>query len=330
MPSATRLLGATLAVATIAVSTLAAVSPSRAAYPEKSITVIVPFGAGGAGDAVLRFISEPVETALGQKLIVVSRPGAGGNLGAQSVVTAAPDGYTLLLGATGNFVINQFLFASMGFDPLKDLQPITMVADVPAVFFTHPSLPAKDLNAFIAHAKANPGKLNYGSPAVGSTPHLGVEQLKLMAGLDIVHVSFQSAPQGVQALLRNDIQLYLGGVVLAKNHVDAGTLRAIAVASPKRLGALPDVPTLQESGFKNYDPSNWWMLAAPKGTDAAVVNLLHKTVAAALADKKVQERLDQLGFVPGGQPPGEVASRIATEATLWGDVIKKSKIAITK
>jgi tripartite-type tricarboxylate transporter receptor subunit TctC len=321
----TRLLQSALALAV-----LAATSPSHAEYPEKPITVIVPFGAGGAGDALLRVVSEPMEAALGQKLVVVARPGAGGNLGAQSVVAAAPDGYTLLLGATGNFVINQFLFTNMGFDPLMALQPITMVADVPAVFFTHPSVPAKDLSEFIAYAKANPGKLNYGSPAMGSTPHLGVEQLKLLAGLDIVHVPFQSAPQGVLALLRNDIQLYLGGVVLAKSYVDDGTLRAIAVASPKRLGAFPGVPTLQETGFNNFDPSNWWMLAAPKGTDPAVVNLLHKTVAAALADKKVRERLDQLGFIPGGQRPAEVASRIATEATLWDDVIKKAKIAVTK
>ena len=309
---------------------LATASPAHAAYPEKPITVIVPFGGGGAGDAVLRSISEPVEAALGQKLVVVSRPGAGGNLGAQAVVTAAPDGYTLLLGATGNFVINQFLFTSMGFDPLTALQPITMVADVPAVFFTHPSVPANDLKAFIAHAKANPGKLNYGSPAVGSTPHLGVEQLKAMVGLDIVHVPFQSAPQGVQALLRNDIQLYLGGVLLAKSHVDVGALRALAVSSPKRLGAMPTVPTLRESGFENFDPSNWWMLAAPKGTATDVVNLLHKTVATALADKKVQERLDQLGFVPGGQGPREVASRIAAEANVWSDVIRKAKLTISK
>jgi tripartite-type tricarboxylate transporter receptor subunit TctC len=325
MPSPARLLRTAVVLAA-----LAAAPPSHAVYPDKPITVVVPFGAGGAGDAVLRFISEPVEAALGQKLIVVARPGAGGNLGAQSVVAAAPDGYTLLLGATGNFVINQFLFSNMGFDPLSDLQPITIVADVPAVFFTHPSLPAKDLRGFVAHAKANPGKLNYGSPAVGSTPHLGVEQLKLIAGLDIIHVPFQSAPQGVQALLRNDIQLYLGGVVLAKSHVDAGTWRALAVASPKRLGAFPDVPTLQESGFTNYDPSNWWMLAAPKGTDAAVINRLHKTIAAALADKKVQERLEQMGFVPGGQPPQVVASRIGQEAKTWADVIRASKLTIAK
>lgn len=309
---------------------LLAASPALAAYPERPVTIVIPFGAGGAGDALLRIVSEPVETALGQKLLLVSRPGAGGNLGAQSVVSAAPDGYTLLLGATGSFVINQFLFANMGFDPLKALQPITMIADVPAVFFTHPSVPATDLREFIAHAKDNPGKLNYGSPSVGSTPHLGVEQLKLMAGLDIVHVPFQSAPQGVQALMRNDVQLYLGGVVLAQSHVETGALRAIAVSSAKRLGALPNVPTLHESGFKNFDPSNWWMLAAPSGTPQAVVDTLQKAFVAALADRRVHGRLEQLGFVPGGQSPKEVASRIAAEATVWGDVIRKAKIAVAK
>jgi tripartite-type tricarboxylate transporter receptor subunit TctC len=300
------------------------------AFPDRPITVVVPFGAGGAGDAVLRIVSEPVEATLGQKLIVVAKPGAGGNLGAQSVASAAPDGYTLLLGATGNFVINQFLFANMAFDPLKALQPITMIADVPAVFFMNPSVPARNIGEFIAHAKANPGKLNYGSPSVGSTPHLGVEWLKMMAGLDLVHVPFQSAPQAVQALLRNDIQLYLGGVVLAQGHIESGALRAIAVSSPKRLSALPDVPTLEESSIKNFNPSNWWMLAAPQGTPDTIVNVLHKTFAAALTDKKVLSRLEQLGFAPGGQPPAEVASRIAAEAAVWSDLIKRAKIAIPK
>ena len=309
---------------------LIAASPVHAGFPERPITIVVPYGAGGAGDAVLRIVAEPMEAALGQKLVVVARPGAGGNLGAQSVVSAAPDGYTLLLGATGNFVINQFLFPNMGFDPLTALAPIAMVAEVPAVFFTHPSVPARSLAEFIAHARTNTGRLNYGSPSVGSTPHLGAEQLKLLAGLDMQHVPFQSAPQAVQALLRNDIQLYLGGIVLAQGHVESGALRAIAVASPQRLTALPGVPTLQESGFENFDPSNWWLLAAPKSTPSAIVDLLYATVRAALADPKVRARLAQLGLVPGGQSPGEVAARLAAEAGVWGDVIKKARITIAR
>lgn len=316
--------------AAILFAALGVASSAQAEYPQRPITVIVPYRAGGAGDAVLRILSRSMEAALGQTLILVSRPGASGNLGAQSVVNAAPDGYTLLLGATGNFVINQFLFPDMKFDPLTALVPITIVAKVPAVFYTNPSVPARNLAEFIAYARANPGKLNYGSPGIGTTPHLAVEQLARIAGLDMVHVPFQGAAHGVQALLRNDIQLYVGGVVLAKGEVEAGKLRALAVSSPHRLAALPDVPTLQESGIKNFDPSNWWMLAAPKDTDQAVVARLYDAVVKALANKQIQERFEQMGLVPGGQPPSEVASRIPAEAKVWRDVIVKARVSITQ
>ena len=303
---------------------------ARADFPDRPITVIVPYGAGGAGDQVMRVVSEPMEASLGQKLIVVARPGAGGNLGAQEVARSAPDGYTLLLGATNNFVINQFLFASMTFDPLAALIPVTKVADVPSVMFTHPSVPARTLPEFIVYAKANPGKLNFGSPSFGTTPHLSVERLKLQAGIDLVHVPFQGAPQAVQALLRNDIQLYLGGIAVGQGHIEAGSIRALAVSSAKRLPGLPDVPTLTESGVPDFGASNWWVLAAPKGTKAAVVERIHKAVLAALTDRTVSERFVQLGFTPDGRPPAELALAFAEEATEWASVIKRAGITMPK
>ena len=317
-------------VAAVATTVLSAHAQNPAQYPERPITVIVPYAAGGAGDVAIRAVAEPMEAALGQRLVVTARPGAGGNLGAQAVATAEPDGYTLLLGAINNFVINQFLFRNMSFDPLTALLPVVRVADVPSVLFTHPSVPAKTLPAFIAYAKANPGKLNFGSPSFGTTPHLSVERLKLASGIDLVHVPFQGAPPAVQALLRNDIQLYLGGVAVGQGHIEAGTIRALAVSSGSRLAALPDVPTITESGLADFGASNSWVLAAPKGTPPAVVERLHKAVSAALGAKAVQERFAKLGFIANAQSPADLAAGLKLEAAAWGDVIKKAGISAPK
>lgn len=305
-------------------------APASAQYPDRPITVIVPYAAGGAGDVAIRAVAEPMEAALGQKLIVTARPGAGGNIGAQAVANADPDGYTLLLGATNNFVINQFLFPNMTFDPLAAFAPIAKVADVPSVLFTHPSVPARTLPEFIAHAKANPGKLNFGSPSFGTTPHLSVERLKLAAGIDLVHVPFQGAPPAVQALLRNDIQLYLGGVAVGQGHIEAGSIRALAVSSPARMAALPAVPTITESGVADFGASNYWLLAGPRGTQPAVVDRLHKAVAAALASSAVQERFVKLGFLGNPQSPAELAASLTQEAAAWQHVVKTAKIALPK
>lgn len=306
------------------------VSPAHAQYPDRPVTVIVPYAAGGAGDVAIRAISEPMEKALGQKLIVTARPGAGGNIGAQAVVTADPDGYTLLLGATNNFVINQFLFPNMTFDPLTALVPIAKVADVPSVLFTHPSIPAKTLPEFIAHAKVNPGKLNFGSPSFGTTPHLSVERLKLETGINLVHVPFQGAPPAVQALLRNDIQLYLGGVAVGQGHIEAGSIRALAVSSGKRMSALPDVPTITESGLADFGASNWWVLAAPKGTPGAIVDRLHAAVGEAMKAKSVQDQFARSGFLANPQTPQELVPALRSEAEAWSGVIKKAAIALPK
>lgn len=304
--------------------------PAAAQYPDKPITVIVPYAAGGAGDVAIRAVSEPIEKALGQRLVITARPGAGGNIGAQAVVTADPDGYTLLLGATNNFVINQFLFPNMTFDPLTALVPIAKVADVPSVLFTHPSVPAKTLPEFIAHAKANPGKLNFGSPSFGTTPHLSVERLKLEAGINLVHVPFQGAPPAVQALLRNDIQLYLGGVAVGQGHIEAGTIRALAVSSAQRMSALPDVPTITESGLADFGASNWWVLAAPRGTPAPVIDKLHAAVSEAVKTKPVLDQFARAGFLANPQSPQDLSAGFKKEAEAWSGVIKKGNVALPK
>src|SRR5262245_56029315 len=212
---------------------------SAAEYPERPITVIVPYAAGGAGDTIIRLLSPMVERSLGQPLVIDSRPGGGGTIGAQAVAKAAPDGHTLLLGATNNFAINQSLFPKVHFDPLTAFALITKVADVPAVLFTNPQIPAKTLGEFIGYAKANPGKLSYASPSVGTTPHLAVERLMQLTGIELVHVPYRGAPQAMQALIANEVQLYLVGWGIGRGHVEAGRIRALAIASEKPVPGIP-------------------------------------------------------------------------------------------
>jgi tripartite-type tricarboxylate transporter receptor subunit TctC len=301
-------------------------SAGAAEYPERPITVIIPYAAGGAGDTIIRLLSPVLERNFGQPLVTDYRAGGGGTIGAQAVAKAVPDGHTLLLGATNNFAINQFLFPKVHFDPLTAFSLITKVADVPAVLFTNPQVPAKSLGEFIDYAKANPGKLSYASPSVGTTPHLAVERLMQLTGIELVHVPYRGAPQAMQALIANEVQLYLVGWGIGRGHVEAGRIRALAIASEQRVAGIP-LPTAIESGVPGYVTSNWWGLAAPQGTPQPVVDRIYRAFAAALADATVQARLDDLGFVPGGSAPSFLADTKA-EAKVWAETISRGKLAI--
>ena len=227
---------------------LGCVRPAWAEWPERPIRIVVPYAAGAMGDVLIRLLSEELRSRLGQPVVVENRPGAGGNIGATAVAQAAPDGYTLLVGATNNFVINQSLYRQMAFDPLKAFEPITIMADVPSVIFISGDVPAKSFSEFVAYAKENPGKLNYGSPGTGTTPHLSAELINRARGLGMTHVSYSGAPPAITALLANQVQFYLGGAGLGAQHVRAGKLRALAVASSSRLVSMPDTPTFDEAG----------------------------------------------------------------------------------
>jgi tripartite-type tricarboxylate transporter receptor subunit TctC len=255
-----------------------------AEYPERPITIVVPYAAGGAGDISVRLLGSAIERYLGQPLVIDARAGGGGTIGAQSVARASPDGYTLLLGATNNFTINQFMFPEVRFDPLAAFTLITKLTDVPAVLYTNPLVPAKTLSEFIDYARANPGKLNYASPSIGTTPHLAVERLKQLTGIELVHVPYRGASPAMQALLANEVQLYLVGWGVGRSQVEAGRIRALAVASRQRLPGIP-LPTVIESGVPDFVTSNWWGLAAPRGTPLPVLDQLYDAVRAALADE---------------------------------------------
>ncbi len=299
---------------------------AQAHYPVRSIRVIVPFAAGGVGDSVMRVLAPTMEQKLGQKLIIESKPGGAGNLGAREVARAEADGYTILVAACGNFVINQFL-TKMSFDPLVALTPIAKVAEVPIVFFANSSLPARNLGEFISHARASPGKMNYGSPGNGSINHLLVERMKRVAGVDIIHVPFRGSPPAMLALLANQIQLFPVGLVVGATHLEDGKLVALAVTTEKRIPALPDVPTATEAGQPDLTISNWWGMAAPKGTPESIIRLLDQAVAAALSERNVIERFAALGLLVPTQTREQFTASLGPEAVLWSEIVQREKIA---
>lgn len=311
-----------------AAATLAMPAVARAAFPGRPITIIIPYAAGGAGDVIARLISDPIEKKLGQPLVIDSRAGGGGTIGAKAVASAAPDGHTLMMGATNNFVINQFMFPKTSFDPLAEFVPITRIAVVPSVMYMNPSVPVTTLGEFVAYAKANPGKLSYASPSIGTAPHLAIERLKQMTGIDLVHVPYRGAPQAMQALITGDVQLYLAGWGVGRAFVESGKAKALAVASEKRLPNVPDVPTAAESGVPGYVAENWWGLAAPKGTPQPVIDSLHAAVKAALQDAAIAKKLDELGFLPGGETPAQFAKDAKSEAAIWRDTVAKGRLAV--
>ena len=320
-----RLVGLLAATASLGV---AAPSARAQTWPDKPIRVIYPYQAGGMGDPLFRLLAPAMEQKLGQKFVFETRPGAGGNIGTEQVVRSAPDGYTVLFAATNNFSINQFLYPSLGFDPLKALAPVSVLAHVPSVFYTSPTVPAKNLQEFIAWAKQHPGKVNYGSPGTGTTPHLNVELIAQLAELRLVHVPYKGLPAAMQATIADEVQLYLAGLGPGRGHLAAGKLRAIAVGSAKRLPGIPEVPTLDESGFKGMLASNWFGMAVPAGTAPAIIDRLAEAVQSALAQPVGQKRIVELGLEPGGNSPQAFARQIVEEANLWEGVIRKARIKL--
>ncbi len=299
-----------------------------AQWPEKPVHIVVPYVAGAMGDVVSRLLAEELRPKLAQPVIVDNRPGAGGNIGTGAVAAAEPDGYTVVVGATNNFVINQFLYSGMGFDPLASLAPVTILVDVPSVIFINAQTPAKSFAEFAQYAKANKGKVNFGSPGAGTTPHLSAALINQTRALGMTHIPYKGASQGVTALLANEIQFYMGGAGLGAQHVKAGKLRAIAVSADKRIDALPDTPTFQEAGLADIKASNYWAVAVPKGTPPEIVDKLYQAFRASLAAPASVDRFRKLGVVPVGTTPAETARRWREEVDYWGKAVREMNVRI--
>jgi tripartite-type tricarboxylate transporter receptor subunit TctC len=314
-------------LATAAAAPFLASRARAASYPDHPIRVVIPYTAGGVAENIMRLLAGPMEQRLGQKLVFEAKPGAAGNIGTQEVARATPDGYTLLVAATNNYVINQFVL-KMTFDPMATLAPVAKVAEVPLVLFTNPEVPARTLSEFIAYARANPGKVNYGIPSLGTVNHLLMERLKLATGVEITRVPYRGSPAATLALLKNDIQLFPIGLAAVGSHFREGRLRALAVATEQRIPMLPDVPTMAESGFPGFVAANWWGMAAPAGTPDEVLDTLAAAVAEAQRTDLVKARFTTLGMLVPDLSRRQFAASLKGEAEQWQETVRRGKISI--
>jgi tripartite-type tricarboxylate transporter receptor subunit TctC len=293
------------------------------AYPTRPVRLIEGFGAGSAPDIVARLIGQSLSERLGQSFVIENRSGAASNIATEAVVRAAPDGYTLLLITSAN-AINAAMF-KLNFDFVRDIAPVAGIVHVPLVMEVHPSVPARTVAEFIAHAKANPGKINLASAGIGSTTHAAGEMFKMMAGLDLLHVPYRGA-QVFPALLAGDVpQVYFGPLLSSIEYVRTGKLRALAVTTATRSPMLPDIPALSET-LPGYEASAWFGIGAPKSTPAELIERLNKEVNISIADPKFKERLANLGGTVLAGSPADFGKLISDETKKWGKVIKSAGI----
>jgi tripartite-type tricarboxylate transporter receptor subunit TctC len=298
---------------------------AQGAYPDHKVRLIVPFGAGGPTDVIGRLVAERLSNVLGQQVYVENLPGAGGNLGVETAKRAAPDGYTIVAVSTG-FIINPSMYSTLGYDPLKDFAPISLVAASPNVITVHLSVPAKNLKELIDLIKASPDKFSYAQPSTGSTPHLVAELMKQTYGLDMVMVPFNSAPLAINSALGNHTPIAFTALPPAIGAIKDGSLRAIAILAKARVAALPDQPTNVEEGVPGLESDTLTGIVAPAGTPQAVVDKWHDAIVKMAADPEIKKKLDTLGFVAVANSPAEFTERIKTEAARWDKVVKAAGI----
>jgi tripartite-type tricarboxylate transporter receptor subunit TctC len=298
--------------------------PNLSPYPTKPIRIVVPFPAGGATDVLARAAAQKLTESLGQPVVVDNRPGAGGNIGAELVAKSAPDGYTLLMGTVGTHAINPGIYPKMPYDHVRDFAPIILVAGVPNVLEVNPSLPVNSVQELIAYAKANPGKLNFASSGNGTSIHLSGELFKTMAGVQMTHVPYKGSAPALQDLVGGQVQLMFDNLPPSLALIKAGKLKPLAVTSKVRAPALPDVPTLAESGLPGFEASSWFGLLAPAGTPQPVIAKLNAEIAKWLATPEAKEKLVAQGANIAGGTPEDFARHIAAETAKWQKVVKDS------
>jgi tripartite-type tricarboxylate transporter receptor subunit TctC len=303
----------------------AVVSPAAAqGYPERPIRMLVGFPPGGGVDIAARLMAVEMQKTLGQPITVENRSGAAGNIATDAAAKAAPDGYTLLMGNTGSLSINPALYPKLAFDVQRDLAPVGLVSTSPLVVLVHPSQPAKTLAELIAQGKKDKGRISYGTGGAGSISHLAFELLKAQTGADMVHVPYRGGAPAITDLLAGQLQVVVEGVPIAAPFLSSQKLRALAVTSPKRSPALPEVPTAAEAGFPDFTATAWYGIAVPAGTPAPIVAKLNAAINTALRDPGLREKLAQQGSEPAGGTPAQFGDFLHKELARWANAVKVS------
>lgn len=318
------LIGAVLAAGVL--TSLALNVASAQTYPDRPVKMIAPFPAGGLADVLARAVSDELTKSLGQPVIVENRAGAGGNIGADAAAKSTPDGYTLLMTSAGILTANQFLYAKMPFDAETAFVPVSNVAEMSMLLVVNPKVEAKTLQEFLTLARAQPNKLNFGSPGIGTTGHLGLAVLMHAGNVKLTHVPYRGAAPAITDLLGGQIEGVVDNPPTVLGHIAAGKLRPLAVAGKQRLAQLPDVPTAAEAGLPGFEASSWFGVVAPAGTPPAIVARLHQEIAKALRLPATQERFAKSGARLLGNSPDEFAKQIRDDRTKWGEIIKAANI----
>ena len=293
-------------------------------YPAKPIRLIVPYPPGGGTDIFARILGVRLGEALGQQVVIDNRAGAAGVLGADAAAKAPPDGYTLVVGQASNLAINPHLMSKLPYDPVKDFAPITLIATSPSLLVVHPSLPVRSVKDLVALAKARPGSINYASAGNGSPGHLAAEYFKKVTKTDIVHIPYKGATPAMLDVIAGQASLYFTSPVAAQPYVQSGRLRQIAVTSAKRFPPLPDVPSIAESGYRDFDMTSWWGLLAPAGVPKEIIARLHTDAVKALNSTEMKERLASQGAVVVTDTPEQFAAYIKSEIANWGRIVAVS------
>jgi tripartite-type tricarboxylate transporter receptor subunit TctC len=295
-------------------------------YPAKPVRLIVPFAPGGSTDITARILAQKLTDAWRQLVLVDTGGGGGGNIGAEAVVRAAPDGYTLLLATTGVMSINMHLYRTLSYDAARDLAPVTQIGALPLILVVHPSLPTRSVKELIAVAKAKPGALTYASSGVGGATHMTAELFRMMAGVDITHIPYKGSGQAMIDLVSGQVTVAFDQIVSSLPHVESGKLRALAVTSAKRFESVPRLPTVAEAGVPGYEAISWNGIAAPAGAPAPILNRVQGDTARVLQLPDIRERFAKDGIEPVGSTPEQFAAHIRSEREKWGKVVKSAGI----
>ena len=319
--NATKRLLLGLACAAIAVPSLA-----QSGFPSHPVTLTVGFAPGGGTDTAGRIVAKKLTENIGQAVVVENRAGAGGNIAAQHIATAPPDGYTIHLTSVGPMTVAPHMVKDLGYDPKRDIAPITMGVVFPNVIVVHPGIAAKTLAEFVALAKQKPGELNYASSGVGGAGHLSGELFKQRAGIDMVHVPYKGGGPAMTDLLGGRVAMYPGVPSTVLPHVEAGKLRALATTGAKRTALMPNVPTVAESGYPGFEAVNWYAFVAPGKTPKAIVDYWHRELLKVLNDPAIREELARHGLEPQPGTPEELVRYIDTETEKWGKVVRQANI----